>query len=268
MHPSATAISNLPVGHQDLARAIVEGFLAGRSVIAVINGPDVTCKPVIDAVLRVLGDRLTRIVRVEETSLSRVGPPVPAIDQLSDAGEADARNAAGSDAPPDPPALINGGLRMLSRPPFGERRRLLVVEAAQTHPSEALEQLARMTLTGPPELPIQMLFVGDPTYWHRLQAAKFEDTRQRIGVPFMALPPGGSEGAPFTAPPSNNPSSVQRPPQRIRRRGRALAVFILLGAVLGIYGVLQADTDLRDWLLAHILPLWTAFADRVHRLAG
>ena len=269
MHPSATPISSLPSGHQDLARAIVDGLLAGRPVIAVIDVPGIASKPVIDAALSALEEQQTRIVRVEENSISVLGPPISAMDQLSEFAAADAESTNGRNASPDLVAQIKRGLRVLGYRPFGERRRLLVVESVQFVPPETLEQLARLTIAGPPELPMQMLFVGDATYWHGLQAAKFEDARQRIGVPLIVLPATGSgEATVATAPASDTRSVNKRRTTGARRSGRALALIILVGIVFVVLGILLADSDLRHEVFPQILTLWTALGERVHRLIG
>lgn len=267
MHPTATVISTLPLGHQDLARAIVEGFLAGRPVIAVINSPNVQDKPLIDAVLGALADKLTRIVRVEEESASRLGPPIAAIDQLFEGGEADTRDTTSGEAPAKPLSPIDLGLKMLGCRPSGERRRLLVIESVHLLSPVVFEQLARLTETGPPELPMQMLLVGDATYWHTLQAAKFEHMRQRIGVPLMVLPSLELKDTSLTPAPSSVARSTgDQEARRVRRPGRAVVIVVLLAAVLSIIGVLQVNADLRNGILAQISPIWTALIDRIHRL--
>jgi hypothetical protein len=269
MHPAATAISNLPLGHQDLAGAIVEGFLAGRPVIAVINSPGVQDKPLIDAVLGTLADRLTRVVRVEEGSASRLGPPIAAIDELLEGGEADTSDTTSGDVPAKPLSPVDLGLKMLGCRSSGERRRLLVIESVHLLSPDVFEQLARLAETGPPELPVQMLLVGDATYWHMLQAAKFEHMRQRIGVPLMVLPSLELTDTALTpAQPSVARSTGDQGTRRVRRPRRAVVIVVLLAAVLSIIGVLQANADLRDALLAQISPIWTALIDRIHRLIG
>ena len=135
MHPSATPISSLPSGHQDLARAIVDGLLAGRPIIAVIDVPGIASKPVIDAALSALEEQQTRIVRVEENSISVLGPPISAMDRLSEFAAADAQNTNGRNASPDFVAQIKRALRVLGYRPFGERRRLLVVEFSAIRPA-------------------------------------------------------------------------------------------------------------------------------------
>ena len=266
--PSATAVFSLPCGQQDVAKAIVDGFLAGRSVITVVNLPGVACKPIIEAALTSLGEQRTRIARVEESSISFFGPPISAMDQLSVASEADAENKTRSDAAPDPVAVINRALKVLGCNPFGEKRRLLVIESMQALAPEAVEELARLTMTGPPEIPTQMLFVGDAAYWHRLQAAKFEEIRRRIGIPLVVLPPTRPAKANSAAAASPNPGIAEEQPTGPRRRRLTLAPVILVGAALGIFGLLKADPDLSNRLLAQMLTLWTAFVDRARSLAG
>ena len=141
MHPSATPISSLPFGHQDLARAIVDGLLAGRPVMAVIDVPGIASKPVIDAALSALEEQQTRIVRVEENSISVLGPPISAMDRLSEFAAADAEGTNGRNASPDLVAQIKRGLRVLGYRPFGERRRLLVVELVQFVPPETIGRI-------------------------------------------------------------------------------------------------------------------------------
>jgi hypothetical protein len=116
---------------------------------------------------------------------------------------------------------------------------------------------------------MQMLLVGDATYWHTLQAARFEHMRQRIGVPLMVLPSLGLKDTSLTpTPPSVARSTGDQEARRVRRPGRAVAIVILLAAVLSIIGVLQANADLRNGLLAQISPIWTALIDGIHRLIG
>jgi hypothetical protein len=267
MHPSATAASVLPPGHRDLAGAIVEGFLAGRAVIAVISAPGAAYKPVIDAALGALAEQLTRIVRVEETSISRLGPSVSVMDQLSESATDDgAETGKGSDGSADPVAAINRGLEMLRRHSFGERRRLLVVESAHTLSPQALDQLTRLTMAGPPELPTQMLFVGAAIFWHQLQPAVFEETRRRIGVPLLVLPPSTTRGDALTATSISNPQTRderQKRRTRFSRRG-IFAVLVLIGVAFMVCGLLLADRDLRNKLLAQSSALWTALKDRIH----
>lgn len=269
MHPSSSAISNLPLGQQDLARAIVEGFLTGRVAIAVISAPGVQSKPLMDAVLDVLADKLTRIVKVEETSMSRLGPPIATIDQLLEGGEVVASDMTGSDAPTKPLSPIDLGQKMLGCRPSGERRRLLVIETVHLLSSDAFEQLACLTEAGPPELPLQMLLLGDADYWYRLQGTKFENLRQRIGVPLMILPSLGSEETSITGTRlSNTQLLAQQQARRVRRPGRVWALIILLGAILIIFGLLRTDSELRDQLLTLVSPVWAAFVDRLRRLTG
>ena len=267
MHSSATAISNLPLGHQALAKAILEGFLVGRPFIAVINSPGVQDKLLVDAVLGALADKLTRIVRVEEGSASRLGPPIAAIDELFEGREADTGDVTSGEAPAKPPSPIDLGLKMIGCRPSGEQRRLLVIESVHLLSPDVFEQLARLTETGPPELPVQMLLVGDATYWHTLQAAKFERMRQRIGVPLMVLPSLELTDTTLTpAQPSVARSTGDQEARRVRRLRRAVVIVVLLAAVLSIIVVLQANADLRDGLLAQISAIWTALIDRIHRL--
>jgi hypothetical protein len=208
-------------------------------------------------------------VRIEEGSTSRLGPPIAAIDELLEGGEADAGDTTSGDAPAKPLSPIDLGLKMLGCRPSGERRRLLVIESAHLLSPDVFEQLARLTETGPPELPMQMLLVGDATYWHTLQAARFEHMRQRIGVPLMVLPSLELKGTSLTpSPPSVARSTDDQRARRVRRPGRAVAIVVLLAAVLSIIGVLQVNADLRNGLLAQISPLWTALIDGIHHLIG
>ncbi len=265
---SSAAISSLPSGQQDVVNALVDGFVAGRSVITVVSLPGVACKPIIEAALIALGEQRTRIARVEESSISFFGPPISAMDQLSVAAEAEAEDKARGDAAPDPVAVINRALKVLGCNPFGERRRLLVIKSIQALAPEALEELARLTMTGPPEIPTQMLFVGDAAYWHRLQAARFEETRRRIGIPFVVLQPTAPPKAAATMAVSSHPEPAKRRLTRSNRRRLGLALLILIGTALGIVGLLKADPDLSNRLLAQMSRVWPALVDWGRSLAG
>jgi hypothetical protein len=228
-----------------------------------VNGPGLSCKPLVDAAVIALAQQRWRIVRVDQASVTRLGPPVSALDQLVEQAEADATPQTGAEATPDALALVNQGLKMLARHPSGENGRLLVIEAAHLYQPQALDQVVRLTTMGPPELPIQVLLAGEPTYWHGLQVPNFQEMRQRIGVPLLVLPKWKPEQGLPIASPTSNASSVDQRATNHGIPGRPWLLFALLGVMLIICGVLWADPDLRGRLLAPVLTGWTTVMSRI-----
>lgn len=254
MSMAPSAMSDLGARHRDVTGAVVEGVMTGRPVIAVVNAPGLACKPVVDAAVIALEQYRSRIVRVDHGSVVRLGPPVSALDHMAEEAEADAKSQTGAQSTADPVALLNQALKMLARHPSGEKRRLLVIEAAHLYQSQTLDQIVHLTTSGPPELPIQVLLAGEPTYWHGLQAPNCEETRRRMGVPLLVLPQWEPKQDVQVAGPTSNTSEVdQRATKRGHKLGRSGALLALLGAVLLICGVLWADLEVRSRFVARIL---------------
>jgi hypothetical protein len=268
---SATALSGHSGASQDLVGPVVDRLLGGRPVIALVNEPGLDCKPIVTAITDVLEAQLTRIVFVEENAVRRRGPVISALDQMAEAAEQESDELTGG-GPVDRASIVNRGLKMLTRHPSGEKRRLLVLESAHVYPPEMLDQLARLTGIGPPERRMQLLLVGDPLFWHTLQAPKFEEARLRIGVPFLALPSVGAAAS------AASPAPPPAPARRVQHARRAaLAAVVLLGAI-GTVAAYQADTVVRGsmdrlsdatlhqvWSLLSLLPGGTSPALNAER---